>query len=44
MLEQQIARKFKYSENLVKGGDSWCRVLSEISELQEQLKHFEEYK
>jgi hypothetical protein len=44
MLEQQIARKFKYSENLVKGGDSWCRVISEISELQEQLKHFEEYK
>lgn len=44
MLEQQIARKIKYSENLVKGGDSWCRVISEISELQEQLKHFEEYK
>lgn len=44
MLEQQIARKRKYAENLVQGGESWYRVAAEIADLQEQLDHFEIYK
>lgn len=43
MLKRQIDRKIKYSENLVEGGESWYRVISEIQDLREQLDYYTNY-
>ena len=43
MLQHKIDRKEKYSENLVQGGESWLRVLSEIEDLREQLEYYKNF-